>query len=153
METVAYASKEINTAKLKERRVPTLHLDARRQQCWSWHYPPGNPTSDTKTYTNKQKDERGWLWQYLQGNHVTAIKNISMPVLSKITSSSSNWILMSCQTRRVTSGQPNSGHKQIHISNLFSHIYQPVVKSIYKTNHFTNIKHTYTNIRHKFSKN
>ena len=37
--------------------------------------------------------------------------------------SSSNWILMSCQPDRVTSGQSNSGHKQIHISKLFSHIY------------------------------
>ena len=43
--------------------------------------------------------------------------------------SSSNWIL------RVTSGQSNSGHKQIHISKVFSHMYQPSVKSIYKTNH------------------
>ena len=29
---------------------------------------------------------------------------------------------MSCQPHRVTSGQSNSGHKQIHISKLFSHI-------------------------------
>ena len=36
-----------------------------------------------------------------------------------ITGSSSNWILMSCQPHRVTSGQSNSGHKQIHISKLF----------------------------------
>ena len=56
---------------------------------------------------------------------------------------------MSCQPHRVTSGQSNSGHKQIHISKLFSHIYQPSVKSVYKTNHFANIKHTYTNTRHK----
>ena len=60
---------------------------------------------------------------------------------------SSNWILMSCQPHRVTSGQSNSGHKQIHISKLFLHLYQPSLKSIYKTNHFANIKHTYTNIR------
>ena len=32
---------------------------------------------------------------------------------------------MSCQPHRVTSGQSDSGHKQIHISKLFSHIYQP----------------------------
>ena len=48
-------------------------------------------------------------------------------------SSISNWILMSCQPHRVTSGQSNSGHKQINISILFSHLYQPSVKSIYKT--------------------
>ena len=66
--------------------------------------------------------------------------------------SSSNWILMSCQPHRVTSWQSNSGHKQIHISKLFSHIHQPSVKSVYKTSHFTDIKHTDTNIRHKFSK-
>ena len=66
--------------------------------------------------------------------------------------SSSNWILMSCQPHRVTSGQSDSGPKQINISKLFSHLYQPSVKSIYKTNHFANMKHTYTNIRHKFSK-
>ena len=29
---------------------------------------------------------------------------------------------MSCQPHRVTPGQSNSGHKQIHISILFSHI-------------------------------
>ena len=29
-------------------------------------------------------------------------------------------------------------------------MYQPSVKSFYKTNHFTYIKHTYTNIRHNF---
>ena len=62
---------------------------------------------------------------------------------TKSSSSSSNWILMSCQPHMVTSEQSNSGHKQIHISKLFSHIYQPSVRSIYKTNHFTNIKHTY----------
>ena len=37
--------------------------------------------------------------------------------------SSSNWILMSCQPHRVTPGKSNSGHKQIHISKLFSHNY------------------------------
>ena len=51
---------------------------------------------------------------------------------------------MSCQPCRVTSGHSNSGHKQIHISKLFSHIYQPSVKSVYKTNQFANIKHIYT---------
>ena len=66
-------------------------------------------------------------------------------------SSSSNWILMSCQPHRITSGQSNSG-KQIHNSKLFSHIYQPSVKSIYKTNHFANIKYTYTIIRHDFQR-
>ena len=66
--------------------------------------------------------------------------------------SSSNWILMSCQPHRVTSGQSNSGHKQIHISKLFSHIYQPSLKSVSKTNQFANIKHTYTNVGHKVSK-
>ena len=53
----------------------------------------------------------------------------------------SNWILMSCQPHWVTSGQSNSGHKHMHISKLFSYIYiyKPFVKSIHKTNHFTNI--------------
>ena len=47
---------------------------------------------------------------------------------------------MSCQRHRVTSGQSNSGHKQMHISKLFSYIYNPFVKSVHKTNHFANIK-------------
>ena len=67
--------------------------------------------------------------------------------------SSSNWILMACQPDRATSGQSNSGHKQMHISKFFSYIiiiYQPLVKSIYKTNHFANIQHTHTNIRQIF---
>ena len=58
------------------------------------------------------------------------------------------WILTSCQPHRVTSGQSNSGPKQIHISKLFS---KPFFKSIiHKTNHRANIKtkHTYTNARH-----
>ena len=33
---------------------------------------------------------------------------------------SSNWILMSCQQHRVTSGQSNSNHKQMYISKFFS---------------------------------
>ena len=41
---------------------------------------------------------------------------------SQESSSSSNWNLMSCQPHWVTSGQSNSGHKQIHISKLFSYI-------------------------------
>ena len=57
---------------------------------------------------------------------------------------------MSCQPHRVTSGQSNSGHKQVHVCKLFSHTYQPSVKSVYKTNHFANIKHTYTNTRQIF---
>ena len=63
--------------------------------------------------------------------------------------SSSNWILTSCQPHRVTSRHSNSAQKQIHLSKLlFSRIiiYQPSVKSIYKTNHFTNINDkTYMN--------
>ena len=38
---------------------------------------------------------------------------------------SSNWILMSCQPHRVTSGQSNLGLKQIHISELCSHTQTP----------------------------
>ena len=87
-----------------------------------------------------------------QQSRVSANSEQSQDSLRSSSSSSSNWILKSCQPHRVTSGQPISGHKQIHVSKLFSHIYQPSVKSIYKTNHFTNLKHTYTNIRHTFSK-
>ena len=73
-----------------------------------------------------------------------------IPGGSSSSSSSSKWILMSCQPHRVTTGQSNSGHMQICIYKLFSHNYQPSVKSIYKTNHFANIKLAYKNIRHKF---
>ena len=38
-------------------------------------------------------------------------------------SSNNKWILVSCQAHRDTSRQSISGHKQIHISKLFSHIY------------------------------
>ena len=93
-------------------------------------------------------------------------KCVDMQTHQTGSSSSSNWILMSCQPHRVTSGQSNSGHKQIHVSKslsfltyistlcqVFSHIYQPsvksshiyinpFVKSIYKTNHKS--KHTQT---------
>ena len=61
-------------------------------------------------------------------------------------SSSSNWILMSCQPYRVTSEQSNSGHKQIYISKLFSQCINPLSSQSTKTNHFANIKHTYTNV-------
>ena len=47
---------------------------------------------------------------------------------------------MSCQPHRVTSGQSDSGHKQMHISKLFSYVYKSFVKSVHKTNHFANLK-------------
>ena len=52
---------------------------------------------------------------------------------------------MSCQPHRVTSGQSNSGHKEINISKLFSLSLPPPSLSLshththYKTNHFANI--------------
>ena len=49
-----------------------------------------------------------------------------------------NWILMSWQTHRVSSGQSNS---EMHISKLFS--YKPFVKSIHQTSHFANKQNTY----------
>ena len=68
--------------------------------------------------------------------HISKVKhkNICHKTHRVISSSSSNLILMSCQQHRVTSGQSDSGHKQMHISKLFSHIYQPSVKSVYKIN-------------------
>ena len=77
------------------------------------------------------------IWQ--QAAHTTyqpSSPSCSTRAIQKSSSSGSNWILMSRQPHRVTSGKSNSGHKQIHISKLFSHIYiyQPFVKSIYKTN-------------------
>ena len=63
-----------------------------------------------------------WILMSCQPHRVTSGQSNS------VISSSSNWILMSCQLHRVTSGQSNSGHKQIHISKIFSHIYQPSVK-------------------------
>ena len=48
-------------------------------------------------------------------------------------SSNNNQILMSCQPHRVTTGQSNSGHKQIHISKLFSHRYMSTLKSSQST--------------------
>ena len=54
--------------------------------------------------------------------------------------SSTNWILMSCQPHRVTSGQSNSGHKQIHISKLFSHAYQVSLQNQRLCKHKTYIR-------------
>ena len=61
-------------------------------------------------------------------HHITKAHRVKTPFCfteasSSGSSSSSNWILMSCQPHRVTSGQSISGHKQIHISKLFSYIY------------------------------
>ena len=66
-------------------------------------------------------------------------------------SSSSNWILMSCQPHRVTSGQSNSGHKQIHISKLFSHTYQLSVKSV-QNQSLCKHKHTSAPVTYQQSK-
>ena len=72
-------------------------------------------------------------------------------VLRKWSSSnSSNWILMSCQPQRVTSGQSNSGHKQIHISKFFSHIDISTLCQVNLQNQSLRKHKTY--IRHKFSK-
>ena len=49
---------------------------------------------------------------------------------SKVFHDSSNWNLMSCQLHRVASGMSNSGYKQKHISELFSHIYDLVSKGV-----------------------
>ena len=57
---------------------------------------------------------------FILGNPLYASRQRHMRIRKH---SSSNWILMSCQPHRVTSGQSASGHKQIHISKLFSHIY------------------------------
>ena len=43
-------------------------------------------------------------------------------------------------------------HKQVHILKLFSYIYKSILKPIHKTNPYTNIKHTHTNIKHKVLK-
>ena len=65
-------------------------------------------------------------------------------------SSSSNWILMSCQPQRVTSGQSNSSRSKYTFLNS-SHIHINLLSSqSTKTDHFTNMKHTCTNIRHEF---
>ena len=68
---------------------------------------------------------------------------------SSNSNSSSNWILMSCQPYRVTSEQSNSGHKQIHISKLFSQCINPLLSQSTKPitlqtwNIYTNIKHIF----------
>ena len=54
---------------------------------------------------------------------ITAIKyscKIFQPMVRQLLS---NWILLSCQSHRVTSGELNSGHRHMHISKLFSYIY------------------------------
>ena len=70
----------------------------------------------------------------------------------------SNWILTSCQPHRVTSGQSNSVTNKRTLQNLsyslslslslslsiyiyiHLHIYKPFLKSVHKTNPYTNIK-------------
>ena len=81
----------------------------------------------------------------LQNTELDLYRFFFLTLLWTRRSSRSNLILMSCQLHRVTSGQSNSGHKQIHISKLFPRIYQPSVKSIYETNHLANTNiHTQT---------
>ena len=109
---------------------------------------PGNTQKrrQSQTVPNFLKDDCG----YTTRKHTHSQRMVIATLQPPGSSNSSNWILMSCQPHRVTSGQSNSGHKQIHISKLFSHIHQPSVKSIYKTNHFTNTKLIYTNINTNF---
>ena len=111
-----------------------------------------NSDVETRVYPMSYRDPDCTPGSILHGVLPAQTSSSSSSSSNSSSSSSSSWILMSCQPHRVTSGQSNSGHKQIHISKLFSHIYQPSVKSVYKINHFANIKHTYTNIRHTFSK-
>ena len=58
-------------------------------------------------------------------------------------SSSSNWILMSCQPHRVTSGQSNSGHKQIHINSSHVYIYMNPLSSQFTKPITSQTNHTY----------
>ena len=70
------------------------------------------------------------------GNFQKKIKKKSQengPLEKKEKTKVSNWIVMSFQPHRVTSGQSNSGHKQMHISKLFSCIHKAFVKSVHKT--------------------
>lgn len=73
-------------------------------------------TSPQNKYSNTATTGRENLSQYsaLHCAHEHSTKTDSYLV--------SNWILISCQLHRVTSGQWNSGHKQIHISKLFSSV-------------------------------
>ena len=103
-----------------------------------WH------PSDSWPTPAKQSKRAPPFDMLLQQSRLLSAVNTSVSSSSSSSSSSDNWILMSCQPHRVTSGQSNSGHKQIHTSKLFSLIYQPSVKSIYKANYFTNIKHIYS---------
>ena len=64
------------------------------------------------------------IWQHAaRTTYQLSSPSCSTRAIQKSSSSGSNWILMSRQPHRVTSGKSNSGHKQIHISKLFSHIY------------------------------
>ena len=55
----------------------------------------------------------------VSGNYVNPSSNPIHRINSYASYLASNWILMSCQPHRVTSGQSNSGHKQTHISKFF----------------------------------
>ena len=63
-----------------------------------------------------------WVSTGNQDTHIGLNGHPGSPALpwgksfTKASSSSSNWILMSCQPHRVTSGQSNSGPKQTHIA-------------------------------------
>ena len=63
-----------------------------------------------------------------------------------ISTISSNWILMSSQPHRVTSGQPNSGHKRIHISKTLL-TYISILRQVsLQSNHFADIHKHQTQI-------
>ena len=131
-----------------------MKLTPLQYKIWIGHYQDFNGSLGDFGGNLQGLEERGLLWpksgglswdlDIQRGQSTSTGRGLNLLTnkqKNQQSSSSSYWILMSCQPHRVTSGQSNSGHKQIHISILFSHIYQPSVKSIYKTNHFTNIKH------------
>ena len=117
------------------------HSRGEPDQCL-WGLNPGPSTLMASPLSQKHRWQVHWVRQ-LVNNWIWTLALQHRWQVHLVRQLINNWILMSCQPHRVTSGQSNSGHKQMHISKLFSYIYifyKPFVKSVHKTNHFANIK-------------
>ena len=118
------------------RQIQTCRIKVNRHSDWSMAFmpdPPPPPPPPHTPHTHARTHAR---------THTRARAHTHTHTHTKLVS---NWILMSCQPHRVTSGQSNSSYKQMHISQFFSYIYKPFVKNQSLHKHKT--KHTYTNIR------
>ena len=100
---------------------------------------------NTTTACTQRWSDEGWRWSCLSTRRQNRFSHTALSrflvTLAKTNRQTvvSNWILTSSQPHRVASGRSNSVISKRMLQKLFS-IYKPCLKSIHKTNPYTDTK-------------